>query len=161
MRRYESTLKPGTRVIMTAKSGSPIASGVVVEDNGRYVYLEGCVSLCNADVKPDAVADRRFYALEASEEPTSNQSDDAVDGETPETQAGDGQVGDVEPMAPLTPPKPKGSLSEDDVERLLMKVGETALTGLKSMGLKSGAIYPLMIKINAALKAALSTSNKD
>jgi hypothetical protein len=162
MRHYESALERGTKVTMTARSGYGIATGTVVEDDGRFVYLEECSSLSSDPVKSEVVADRRVHVLEATGNPTSNQSDTAADTSPndPEEQDG-GDMADVEPEMTPSRPKPKSSLGEDDVERLLMKVGETALAGLKSMGLKSGAIYPLMIKINAALKAALSTSSKD
>ena len=52
--------------------------------------------------------------------------------------------------------KSRETLSDEDVERVISKVSDVALAALKSIGLKSGEIYPLMININTALKNAMT-----
>ena len=58
------------------------------------------------------------------------------------------------PVAPVL--KSKERLSDEDIERVLSKVGDVSLTALKSIGLKSSELYPLMIRINTALKSAMT-----
>ena len=162
MAHLETTFEVGASAIVTDWDGNPIAEGEVVADSGRYVSLENCKPLNGFDAPSDMIADRKYYALESKE------PDDVAVPANP-SDSGAEKVARGEPMGPpqavppltMAPPKKKNKLSDDDVERLLMKVGETALNGLKSMGLKSGAIYPLMIKINTAFKAALSNTSKD
>lgn len=147
----DSVIEPCTRVRVKTKTGTLIAEGDVSFDDGRFAS----VLVGSADI--GVVYDRRFFVIEA-EEPAPQQSiggDDAAVISAP-TQGEDPGGEPVEP-APLAPPRPKNNLNDDDVERLLTRLGDTALAGLKGIGLKSGAIYPLMIKINDAIKAALSS----
>jgi hypothetical protein len=162
-------LTTGTPVFVSTWGGQVIAEGVVTFDSTEYVSLHSCRPLNGSDrlLGDEAVLAHRYYAVEAKEaegeQTTVNQPADA--GGMPPGGASPGAPNDdvaaAMMMATPKPPKPKSSLSDDDVERLLMKVGETALSGLKGMGLKSGAIYPMMIKLNAAVKSALSTTQRD
>lgn len=150
---HTQMFEPGDKISVFLKGGEPLASGVVHSDSGRFVQIECCEAIDSryneGSVK---VLDKRYYDLSLVE---------AGDSEAPvgaDASTGD-EMGmgqdDGAPSAPVAP-SPKDKMSEDDVERLLTKIGDTALAGLKGMGLKSGAIYPLMIKINTALKAAIS-----
>lgn len=161
-------LNTGTPVLVSTWDGQVIAEGVVTLDSTEYVSLHSCRPLNGSDrlSGDDVVLAHRYYAVEAKEtegeQPSGNKPADAGGMPPTGTPAGVPQGGPAAMMGVMPkPPKPKSNLSDDDVERLLMKVGETALNGLKGMGLKSGAIYPMMIKLNAAIKAALSTTQRD
>lgn len=137
-----------TRVRVTTKTGTLITEGSVILDDGRYVSVA-------VGLNKEAVYDRRYYAIEAVE-PASDQSEEGgTDSVNVAVNGKDPGITPVEPPA-MQPLKPKSKLNDDDVERLLARLGDAALAGLKGMGLKSGAIYPLMIKLNDAIKASLS-----
>lgn len=161
-------LTTGTPVFVSTWDGQVIAEGVVTLDSTEYVSLHSCRPLNGSDrlLGDEVVLAHRYYAVEAKEtdgeQPSGSQPADAGAMPPAGDAAGDAQGDpDAMMMAMPKPPKPKSNLSDDDVERLLMKIGETALSGLKGMGLKSGAIYPMMIKLNAAVKSALSTTQRD
>lgn len=132
------------QVKISTKLNVPMFTGVIISE-----WSEDGVS-CYEVEKPDGkivVLSERYYNLQEADEPTAS-----------EPMATDPTAVGV-PAVPVLPPKPKSkeSLTDDDIERVLSKVSDVSLTTLKSMGLKSGQLYPLMIKINDALRATLST----
>jgi hypothetical protein len=144
----------GQTVKVSTRYGRHVSSGIV--ESVSMIYADRGYVFLSDGFPSGAVYDSDLYVFEAEDAPVDAPDDTTEPDDTDSAPDSDAAA---EPSAPPAAPKSKSKLTDDDAERLLMKIGDTALNGLKSMGLKSGAIYPLMIKINTALKAALDTKD--
>lgn len=148
-----------THVNVKTKLSAPLFDGVVVNE---WIDESGfsCVQIRKDDDSLTVVSER-YYDIELSEDLMGEQEnvppkDQApVEPTAPVGAVPAGGMGAVAPM-PVAKAKSKETLSSEDIERVITKVSDVSLTTLKSIGLKSGELYPLMIKINDALRATLS-----
>ena len=131
-----------TQVKVLTKLNVPIFTGVIIRELSEDGISCFQVELPNGK---NVILSERYYNFVESNESVASPVDKSSG-----VPAGE--------LVPAPPPKPKykESLSDEDVERVLSKVSDVSLTTLKSIGLKSGQLYPLMIKINDSLKATLS-----
>ena len=139
-------IRRGDSVRVLNASGRCVAKGLVESVTAKFVTLKESLD------RPSLSFNTSDYRIEASDyriEAEDDVDSQEVDGGSADTSS-DGTV------APMEPEKPKSTLSDDETERVLNKVADAALTALKGAGLKSSALYPLMIKINTALKSALT-----
>ena len=133
-------IRRGDSVRVLNASGRCVAKGLV-----ESVTAKSIVTLKESLDRPRLSFNTSDYRIEAEDDVDSQE----VDGGSADTSSDDA-------VAPMEPEKPKSTLSDDETERVLNKVADAALTALKGAGLKSSALYPLMIKINTALKSALT-----
>ena len=141
-----------TTVKVKTKMNKPVCVGVIVsewsEDGHKQVQVQ------TKDGLTEVFSDR-YYVVEVDKEA---QPADQAQVEPPQAEPSqmiDPNQGMMQPMVKVKP-KSRETLSDEDVERVISKVSDVALAALKSIGLKSGEIYPLMINITTALKSAMT-----
>jgi len=132
-----------THVTVETKKGNVVFDGFVIKD-----WLEdgsSCLLVKNTLGEHKVVSDRYYNIVESE--------DDAKD-----IPSGMPQQATSTPVPAPMPAKatPKETLNDGDIERVISKVSDVTLSTLKSIGLKSGELYPIMIKINDALRVTLS-----
>ena len=136
-----------THVTVETKKGNVVFDGFIIKD-----WLEdgsSCLLVKNA-LGEHKVVSERYYNIVESE-------DDAKD-----VPSGMSQQATSAPVPPMpVKAKPKETLNDGDIERVISKVSDVTLSTLKSIGLKSGELYPIMIKINDALRVTLSQQKEN
>tara|TARA_Y100000310_G_C20496658_1_gene721883 strand:- start:509 stop:955 length:447 start_codon:yes stop_codon:yes gene_type:complete len=141
-------------VKLYTKTKRLVGTGVLLSEwtDGAYGHFH----IQTEDGQEVSLSNRYYSIVETDIDPNTQDASDASD--APVTD-GD-KVGELDPGANIQPapsrPKSKDKLSDEDIERIVSKISDVSLVSLKSIGLKSGELYPLMIKINSAIKMALT-----